>query len=149
MYSALATCQANPAFVQEQRHASYALTQEGTSYLDSGSPEAQVFAATSTEGIPLAELLVCAPAPEAFVSSLLRTAYHPISLIGMGYTALQQKLGPVGNVAIGQAMKLQWIMFDKSGGQPVAKRKVQSTMASMCNDCNNLYVAHPKSVHSC
>lgn len=77
---------------EEQRHASYALTQEGTSYLESGSPEAQVYAATSTEGIPQAELL--------------------------------QKLGPVGKVGIGQAMKLQWIMLDKSGGQPVVKRKV-------------------------
>lgn len=75
--SALATCQANPAF-QEQRHASYSLTQEGTNYLESGSPEAQVFAATPTEGIPQAKLLVCAFAPEALVSSLLRTAYHPI-----------------------------------------------------------------------
>ncbi|KAL0029600.1 hypothetical protein WJX79_007324 [Trebouxia sp. C0005] len=77
---------------EEQRHASYALTQEGSSYLEPGSPEAQVFAATPTEGILQAELL--------------------------------QKLGPVGKVGIGQAMKLQWIMLDKSGGQPVAKRKV-------------------------
>ncbi len=78
MTSALAMCQANPALVQEQRHASYALTQEGTSYLESGSPEAQVFAATPIEGIPQAELLVCAFAPEALLSSLLQTAYHPI-----------------------------------------------------------------------
>ena len=56
----------------------------------------------------------------------------------MIYTSLQQKLGPVGKVGIGQAMKLQWIMLDKSGGQPVVKRKVQSTMALSCNDCNNL-----------
>jgi len=76
--SALAMCQANPALVQEQRHASYALTQEGTSYLESGSPEAQVFAATPTEGIPQAELLVCAFAPKALVSSLLHTTNHPI-----------------------------------------------------------------------
>jgi len=27
-------------------------------------------------------------------------------------------------------------MLDKSGGQPLAKRKVQSTMASARNDCN-------------
>ena len=71
MTSALATYQANPAFVQEQRHASYALTQEGTSYLESGSPEAQVYAATSTEGIPQAELLVCAFAPQACVNPIL------------------------------------------------------------------------------
>ncbi len=141
-------CQGNPALVQEQRHASYALTQEGTSYIQSGSPEAQVFAATPVEGIPQAELLVCAFAPEALVSSLLPAAHPPTcSLIGMGHdTALQQKLGPVGKVGIGQAMKLQWIMLDKSGGQPVAKRKVQSTMASTRNDCHHLCVAHPKSV---
>lgn len=63
----------------------------------------------------------------------------------MGYIALQQKLGLVGNVGIGQAMKLQWIMFDKKGGQPVAKRKVQSTAASTCMTATFLYVA----VHSC
>ena len=62
----------------------------------------------------------------------------------MIYTSLQQKLGPVGKVGIGQAMKLQWIMLDKSGGQPVVKRKVQSTMALSCNDCNNLLCSTSK-----
>ena len=77
MTSALAICQANPALVQEQRHASYALTQEGTSYLESGSPEAQIFAATPIEGIPQAELLVCAFAPEALLSSLFADCISP------------------------------------------------------------------------
>ena len=77
MTSALAICQANPAFIQEQRHASYALTQEGSSYLEPGSPEAQVFAATPTEGILQAELLVCAFAPEAMVSRLFADCISP------------------------------------------------------------------------
>lgn len=37
---------------------------------------------------------------------------------------LQQKLGNVGSVGMGQAMKLKWITLDKSSGQPVVKRKV-------------------------
>lgn len=77
---------------EEQRNASYALTQEGTSYLESGSPEAQVFAAIPAEGIAQPQLI--------------------------------QKLGNVGSVGVGQAMKLKWIVLDKSGGQPVAKRKI-------------------------
>lgn len=44
--------------VQEQRHASFALTAEGTTYLQSGSPEAQVFSAIGAEGIPQPELIV-------------------------------------------------------------------------------------------
>ena len=44
--------------VQEQRHASFALTAEGTTYLDSGSPEAQVFSAIPAEGIPQSQLIV-------------------------------------------------------------------------------------------
>lgn len=58
--SALYRANLHFANAQEQRHASYALTPEGTSYLESGSPEAQVFAAASAEGVPQAELLVCA-----------------------------------------------------------------------------------------
>ena len=44
--------------VQEQRHASFVLTAEGTTYLQSGSPEAQVFSAIPAEGIPQPELIV-------------------------------------------------------------------------------------------
>lgn len=44
--------------VQEQRHASFALTAEGTTYLELGSPEAQVFAAIPAEGIPQPQLIV-------------------------------------------------------------------------------------------
>lgn len=39
-------------------------------------------------------------------------------------SVLQQKLGNVGSVGMGQAMKLKWITLDKSSGQPVVKRKV-------------------------
>ena len=37
---------------------------------------------------------------------------------------LQQKLGNVGSVGMGQAMKLKWITLDKSSGQAMVKRKV-------------------------
>ena len=43
---------------------------------------------------------------------------------------LQQKLGNIGNVGMGQAMKLKWIALDKSSGQPVVKRKVNPTVTS-------------------
>ncbi|KAL3150705.1 hypothetical protein ABBQ32_000492 [Trebouxia sp. C0010 RCD-2024] len=76
---------------EERRHASFALTAEGTSYLELGSPEAQVFSAVPVEGIPQPQLI--------------------------------QKLGNVGSVGMGQAMKLKWITLDKSSGQPVVKRK--------------------------
>lgn len=79
---------------EEQKHASYALTQEATSYLQAGSPEAQVFAAVPQEGIAQQQII--------------------------------QKLGAVGSLGFGQAMKEKWIVLDKSSGQPVAKRKVES-----------------------
>ena len=108
--------------MQEQRNASYALTQEGTSYLESGSPEAQVFAAIPAEGIAQPQLIVCyliavpcSLAPNSFSLLFSKTCF----------VNLQQKLGNVGSVGVGQAMKLKWIVLDKSGGQPVAKRKVQ------------------------
>lgn len=44
--------------MQEQRHASFALTAEGSTYLESGSPEAQVFSAIPDEGIPQPQLIV-------------------------------------------------------------------------------------------
>ena len=44
---------------------------------------------------------------------------------------LQQKLGNVGSVGIGQAMKLKWITLDKSSGQPVVKRKVQVSKVTL------------------
>ena len=44
--------------VQEQKHASYALTQEATSYVQGGSPEAQVFAAVPQEGIAQQQIIV-------------------------------------------------------------------------------------------
>ena len=45
-------------------------------------------------------------------------------------SVLQQKLGNVGSVGMGQAMKLKWIALDKSSGQPVVKRKVQVSRAA-------------------
>ena len=44
--------------LQEQRQASYALTQEGATYLQAGSPEAQVFHAIPAQGLPQPQLMV-------------------------------------------------------------------------------------------
>ena len=54
---------------------------------------------------------------------------HAILSLPQGLVVLlQQKLGNVGSVGMGQAMKLKWIALDKSSGQPVVKRKVQACL---------------------
>jgi hypothetical protein len=44
--------------LQDIDHFQYALTEESRGYLTAGSPEAQVFQAIGTEGLPLAALKV-------------------------------------------------------------------------------------------
>lgn len=47
-----------PCALQDIDHFRYVLTEEGTGYLASGTPEAQVFHAVPADGLPLAELAV-------------------------------------------------------------------------------------------
>lgn len=44
---------------QDVKHSRLVLTEEARSYLDAGSPEAQLFRAIDADGTPMADLKVC------------------------------------------------------------------------------------------
>ena len=79
---------------QDIQHSRWKVTEEARAYLGVGSPEAQVFNAVGTSGVPMADL--------------------------------KTKLGVAGDVGFRQAMQIKWVAIDKSSGEPLVVRKVDS-----------------------
>eukprot|EP01024_Parvocaulis_polyphysoides_P008791 TRINITY_DN12633_c0_g2_i1.p1 TRINITY_DN12633_c0_g2~~TRINITY_DN12633_c0_g2_i1.p1 ORF type:complete len:502 (+),score=95.40 TRINITY_DN12633_c0_g2_i1:127-1632(+) len=82
--------------VQDIDHFQYALTEEGSSYVQDGSPEAQVFEAVFNQAD------------------------------GMDMNDLKQALGEVGQIGFKQAMQQKWISLDKSDGKQIIRKQVDS-----------------------